>query len=237
MNALKRSRSRSARRSTSPALSATVSTTPSGSYSSSSCTVVRVAPAGVKYTAPAFVAPSVAAQATFSLGTCSRITARHSRLTPPITATHCSVVSSSWRTSATPSMKCGNSSNCVHCAYAVSTGTSTTVDFATLVAIGPPFVPHVPCPRHAVRSVGLPTARQQRPPPRFIRQPHAVRVRAAPPKPPCLASADEPARQSLVTHPGADDLPERQGVARDAPQASLRRAADRERAHPVPGDC
>jgi hypothetical protein len=114
MSDLNFSRSAFTRRSTTPSLSPACSTTPSGSYSSASVTTVRSGPAGAKRTAPAFVAPSVAAQATFSSGTCSRIVAFHSRLTPAIWATQCSVLSSSWRTSLIPPMKCGKSSNCVH---------------------------------------------------------------------------------------------------------------------------
>jgi len=47
-------------------------------------------------------------------------------------------------------------------AYAVSTGTLTSVDFATLVAIGASFR-RLACrrARHAVRSDGLPAARSE----------------------------------------------------------------------------
>ena len=75
---------------------------------------MEAGPTGSKRTAPAFVAPAVAAQATFWSGTCSRIGASHSRRTPAISATQCSRRSSSWLTSLTPPMNGGNSSNCVH---------------------------------------------------------------------------------------------------------------------------
>ena len=90
------------------------STTPSGSKSSVSRTRVRAAATESKNTAPAFVAPVVAAQATFSSGTCSTIAASHSRRTPAMCATQCVIRSPTCRTSSTPDMKRGNSSNRLH---------------------------------------------------------------------------------------------------------------------------
>ena len=90
------------------------STRPSGSNSSVSRTRVRSAPTSSKNTAPAFVAPVVAAHATFSSGTCATISASHSRRTPAICAIQCVIASLTCRTSSTPDMKCGNSSNRVH---------------------------------------------------------------------------------------------------------------------------
>ncbi len=95
-------------------LSPTFSTTPSGSYSRVSSTVVRVGLSSTNRTAPALVAPEVAAQAIFWSGTCSRMVASHSRCPPPISATQCRVLSPCWRTSLMPPMNWGKSSNCVH---------------------------------------------------------------------------------------------------------------------------
>ena len=91
------------------------------------------APAGSNRTAPALVAPLVAAQAIFWSGTCSRTAASHSRRTPAISATQCSRWSPFCCTSLTPPMKCGKSSNWVHWSYAVRTGTWTSIDRSTLV--------------------------------------------------------------------------------------------------------
>src|SRR3954452_23246170 len=66
------------------------------------------------------------------------MSAYHSRLTPPISATQRSRSSSSCSTCCTPPMNRGNSSNCVHWLYAVLTGTSTEMLFSTLVAIRAP---------------------------------------------------------------------------------------------------
>ena len=94
---------------------------------------MAAAPTGVKYTAPAFVAPPTAAQATLRSGTCSRIAASHSRFTPAISATQWTVWSSTCVTCWTPPMNWGNSSNCVHWLYTARTGASTWMDFSTLV--------------------------------------------------------------------------------------------------------
>src|SRR5215203_852777 len=58
-------------------LSPSFSTKPSGSYSSERCTEVWPPPTSSKVTAPALVAPSVAAHATFRSGTCSKTLASH----------------------------------------------------------------------------------------------------------------------------------------------------------------
>ena len=133
MNALNRSRSFSAWFSTTFSLSPTFSSSPSGSYSRDRCTEVWPPPTSSKVTAPALVAPSVAAHATFRSGTCSTILAVHCRRTPAISATHSRRSSLSWVTFLTPPMNCGKSSNCVHWLYAVLTGTFTSTDFSTLV--------------------------------------------------------------------------------------------------------
>src|SRR3954452_24507622 len=67
------------------------------------------------------------------------IFASHSARLPPMLATQCSSVSSSWRTDSTPDMKLGNSSNCVHWLYAVVTGTPTSIEpVTTRPALGIP---------------------------------------------------------------------------------------------------
>src|SRR3954454_16067042 len=108
---------------------------PSGSYSRNRLTDVWSPPRSSKVTEPAFVAPSVAAQATFRSGTCSRILACHWRRTPTISATQSSRSSSSWVTLLTPPMNRGNSSNCVHWLYALLTGTFTSTVLVTWVVI------------------------------------------------------------------------------------------------------
>src|SRR6478752_8828751 len=138
MNSLNFCRSDSACRSTTFSLSPTFSTRPSGSYSRVSRREVWPPPTSSKSTAPAFVAPSVAAQATRRSGTCSRILASHCLRTPPISATHSSRSSLSCVTLLTPPMKCGNSSNWVHWLYAVLTGTFTRMRFSTFVLITSP---------------------------------------------------------------------------------------------------
>ena len=62
-----------------------------------------------------------------SSGRCSVMTASNSFVFPATFVTQWVWVSSSWRTSSTPSMNCGNCSNCVHWSYAVRTGTCTSM--------------------------------------------------------------------------------------------------------------
>ena len=98
-------------------------------------TNVRPAPFGANVTAPAFVAPSLAAQATFSSWRCSRISRVPLTLDP-----------GDLRDPAQPPVvelldllhaahELGNSSNCVHWLYAMLTGTSTVMLFCTFVVI------------------------------------------------------------------------------------------------------
>ena len=89
-------------------------------------------------TTPACCVPSVARQATRSSGCCSVISASNSRSTPAIFVRQCTCVSSIWRISSTPSMKRGNSSNCVHWLYAVRTGTWTSMLSSTVDMRVPP---------------------------------------------------------------------------------------------------
>jgi hypothetical protein len=53
--------------------------------------------------------------------------ARQLLVWPPMVAVHSSVLSSSWTTRSTPSMKRGYSSNWVHWLYAVAMGTRTSM--------------------------------------------------------------------------------------------------------------
>ena len=94
MNDLNFARSDSACRLTRLRASPTFSTIPSGSNSRWTVTNVRVRSVGDEVHAPALVAPPTAAQATFWSGTCSRISASHSRRTPAISAIQCRLVSS-----------------------------------------------------------------------------------------------------------------------------------------------
>ena len=75
---------------------------------------VLCAPTASKVTSPSLRVPSIEVQAISWSGICWVMRASHSRRTPAMLATQCSRVSSSWRTSSTPSMKTGNSSNWVH---------------------------------------------------------------------------------------------------------------------------
>src|SRR6476661_228903 len=111
------------------------STSPSGSYSRNRLTDVWPPPRSSKVTEPAFVAPSVAAQATFRSGSCSRILASHIRRTPAISATHSSRSSAICVTLRTPLMNRGNSSNCVHWLYALLIGTFTSTVLVTWVVM------------------------------------------------------------------------------------------------------
>src|SRR6478736_346350 len=138
MNALNRSRSFAARFSTTPSASPTFSTRPSGAYSRDRYTEVCPPPRSSNVTAPAFVAPSVAAHATLESRTCSRIRASHSRFTPAISATHLRGSSPSWVTDFTPPMNRGKSSNWVHWLYATLTGTFTRTDCSTFVVMTSP---------------------------------------------------------------------------------------------------
>jgi NAD(P)-dependent dehydrogenase (short-subunit alcohol dehydrogenase family) len=94
-------------------------------------------------TAPAFGAPAVARHATRSSGCCSVISASHSRRAPPMVATQCKCPSSICCTDSTPSMKRGNSSNCVHWSYAVRTGTRTSMDSSIVLMCCSPWTSSV----------------------------------------------------------------------------------------------
>jgi NAD(P)-dependent dehydrogenase (short-subunit alcohol dehydrogenase family) len=113
-NSLKRPRSPSTRRDTTPSRSPSFSVAPWGSYSRVRWTRVRSAPSGSKSTRPAFTAPAVLRHAMVRSGSWSSIADSHCSSLPAISACQCRRLSSSWRTAFTPSMKRGNSSNCVH---------------------------------------------------------------------------------------------------------------------------
>src|SRR5215203_1918749 len=83
-------------------------------------------------TVPALYAPVVLRHAIWLSGVCSMIWASHSTSLPPMLAFQNRFVSPSCLTRSTPSMNCGNSSNCVHWLYTVLTGASTTIDFSTV---------------------------------------------------------------------------------------------------------
>jgi len=77
--------------------------------------------------------PPVEVHATRSSGICSVIRASNSRLLPPMSTFQWVIVSDICRTSSTPSMNSGNSSNWVHWSYAVRIGTATSTDLVTLL--------------------------------------------------------------------------------------------------------
>src|SRR5260370_413708 len=91
-----------------------------------------------KVTTPAFQAPPRLVHAMRSSGRCSVISAIHSFSLPPMTAFHCRRLSSSWRTSLTPSMNFGKSSNCVPWLSTARSGPFTSID-CSMAAIGPPL--------------------------------------------------------------------------------------------------
>ncbi len=131
MNSLKRFRSPSTVWSRTPRKSPRFSIGVSGSTSISS--VMRVTPSETrsKRTTPAFRAPLVLVHATISSGRWATILASQSFCCPAISAFQCRCASSSCWTDFTPSMKRGNSSNCVHWSYATLTGTLTSRVFST----------------------------------------------------------------------------------------------------------
>src|SRR3954447_15415410 len=106
-------------------------------------TRVRESPSCSKLTVPRVFLPSSLIQLICVSGCCSRILASHSAVWPPIVATQCKRVSSRCRTSSMPSMKSGNSSNCVHWLYAVEIGTPTSID-SSIVLIAEPCAPWLP---------------------------------------------------------------------------------------------
>ena len=130
---LKRCRSPFTRRSSKPSALPAFSTRPSGSCSI--CTITRVWLSFSRWnvTTPAFSVPSVLRQAMRWSGCCSVISASHSRRAPPMSATQCRRLSSICWTDSMPSMKVGNSSNCVHWSYATRTGTSMSMWRSTVV--------------------------------------------------------------------------------------------------------
>ncbi len=93
-------------------------------------TATRVEPSstGSNVTSPSFWSPSVERHAIRESGCCSTISASHSASRPATSAAQWRFLSSSWRTSFTPSMNRGNSSKRVHWPYATRTGTFTTID-------------------------------------------------------------------------------------------------------------
>src|SRR4029453_4450647 len=126
MNSLKLAKSPLTRRSSTPALSPTFSTNPSGSMLIWTVTLVLLSSRRWNVTTPACSGPSSAFHATRSSGCCSVIVASNSRTAGPTFVTQCRWRSSSCRTSSTPSMNSGKDSNCVHWLYAVETSTSTS---------------------------------------------------------------------------------------------------------------
>ncbi len=102
------------RRWTMPSASPAFSTKPCGSWSS--CSVTRVVSSSIRWkvTTPDWWVPSSVVQATRSSGCCSVTSASNSRVTPAIFVTQCVFVGLIWSIRSTPSMNCGNDSNCVH---------------------------------------------------------------------------------------------------------------------------